>query len=94
MQSIILFTDMTAVSSDSHKCTQVKGKFHPRRPRREVKVQHYYFFNLGARWGWVVNATPWPLYSQGRPGKAVPLQARSGPEGSRKLRFPDFVPTA
>jgi len=24
-------------------------------------------------------------------GKAVPLQARSGPEGSRKLRFPDFV---
>ena len=27
-------------------------------------------------------------------GKAVPLQARSGPEGSRKLRFPDFVTTA
>ena len=23
--------------------------------------------------------------------KAVPLQARSGPEGSRKLRFPDYV---
>ena len=27
-------------------------------------------------------------------GKAVPLQARSGPEGSKKLRFPDFVTTA
>ena len=27
-------------------------------------------------------------------GKAVPLQARSGPEVSRKLRFPDFVKTA
>ena len=27
-------------------------------------------------------------------GKAVPLQAWSGPEGSRKLRFPDFVKTA
>ena len=27
-------------------------------------------------------------------GKAVPLQARTGPEGSRKLRFPDFVTTA
>jgi hypothetical protein len=26
-------------------------------------------------------------------GKAVPLQARTGPEGSRKLRFPDFVTT-
>jgi hypothetical protein len=27
-------------------------------------------------------------------GKAVPLQARRGPEGSSKLRFPDFVTTA
>ena len=26
--------------------------------------------------------------------KAVPLQAWSGPEGSRKLRFPDFLTTA
>jgi len=25
-------------------------------------------------------------------GKAVQLQALSGPEGSRKLRFPDFTP--
>ena len=27
-------------------------------------------------------------------GKSVPLQAWSGPEGSRKLRFPDYVTTA
>jgi len=27
-------------------------------------------------------------------GKAVLLQAWSGPEGSRKLRFPDFITTA
>jgi len=27
-------------------------------------------------------------------GKAVPLQAWSGLEGSRKLRFPDFMTTA
>ena len=27
-------------------------------------------------------------------GKAVPLQAWSGPEGSRKLRFPDFITKA
>jgi len=27
-------------------------------------------------------------------GKAVPLQAWTGPEGSRKLRFLDFVTTA
>ena len=27
-------------------------------------------------------------------GKAFPLQAWTGPEGSRKLKFPDFVTTA
>ena len=27
-------------------------------------------------------------------GKTVPLQAWSGPEGNRKLRFPDFMTTA
>jgi len=27
-------------------------------------------------------------------GKADPLQAWTGPEGSRKLKFPDFVTTA
>jgi len=27
-------------------------------------------------------------------GKTVPLQAWSGPEGSRKLRFPDYMTTA
>jgi hypothetical protein len=27
-------------------------------------------------------------------GKAVPLQSWSSPEGSRKLRFPDFLTTA
>jgi hypothetical protein len=29
-----------------------------------------------------------------RKGKAVPLQAWSGPEGPRNLRFPDFMTTA
>ena len=30
----------------------------------------------------------------GKKGKSVPLQACSGPEGSRNLRFPDFMTTA
>jgi hypothetical protein len=30
--------------------------------QRGVEVQLYSFFNIGARWGWVVNATPRPLY--------------------------------
>ena len=32
-------------------------------------------------------------FSKGK-GKTVPLQAWSGPEGSKKLRFPYFVTTA
>jgi hypothetical protein len=34
------------------------------------------------------------IYSVHCKGKAVPLQAWSGPAGSRKLRFPDFMTTA
>ena len=33
------------------------------------------------------------IYGKGK-GKVIPLQAWSGPEGSRKLRFPDFMTTA
>ena len=35
-----------------------------------------------------------PPSSKGKKGKSVPLQAWSGPEGSRKLRFPDYITTA
>ena len=37
-----------------------------------------------------------PLTEMGKrlEGKAVPLQSWSGSEGSRKLRFPDFMTTA
>ena len=37
---------------------------------------------------------PWVFRSGKGKGKAIPLQAWTGPEGSRKLRFPDFVTTA
>ena len=33
------------------------------------------------------------MFSEGK-GKAIPLKAWSGPEGSRKLRFSDFMTTA
>ena len=36
----------------------------------------------------------WKLITLDVKGKWVPLQARSGPEGSRNLRFPDFMTTA
>ena len=34
------------------------------------------------------------LLEEGKRGKSVLLQVWSGPEGSRKLRFPDFMTTA
>jgi len=30
------------------------------------------------------------LLDSGKAGKAIPIQAWTGPEGSRTLRFPDF----
>jgi len=39
-----------------------------------------------------VKMTIWFLtFAHKGEGKSVPLQAWSGPEGSRKLRFPDYV---
>jgi len=35
-----------------------------------------------------------PITKKNGKGKAVPLQAWSGPEGSRKLVFPDFMTKA
>ena len=39
--------------------------------QRGVEVQIYSFFNIGARWGWVVNAISQPLYHRGR--EPVPI---------------------
>jgi len=46
---------------------------------------------LGGR---ALNGAQLPPSRSSHKGKAVPLQAWTGPEGSRKLRFPDFVKTA
>jgi hypothetical protein len=50
-----------------------KGKWsspynRPQRPREGVEVSIYSFFNLCARWGWVVSITPQPLHPRERPG--------------------------
>ena len=41
----------------------------------------------------IFQVTSLHIHRTGKRGKAVPLQAWSGPEGSRKLRFPDFMTT-
>ena len=40
----------------------------PQRHGEEVEVWLYSFFSLGARWRWVVNTTPRPLYPRESPG--------------------------
>ena len=37
-----------------------------KRPTGRVDIYLHSFLNLGARWGWVVDATPRPLYPQER----------------------------
>jgi len=52
-------------------------------------VYLYSSFNLGARWGWVVNATPRQLYPQERPithGIGGWVGSRTGLDGCGKSR--------
>ena len=56
------------------------------------------WFDFDSRQVWNLSAghhfTGISFRFQSGKGKAVPLQAWRGPEGSRKLRFPDFTTTA
>jgi hypothetical protein len=38
----------------------------PRRPEEGIELYLYSFYNLGARWGWMVNSMPRPLYPRER----------------------------
>jgi hypothetical protein len=49
-----------------HVIGKGKGEVHPRTGHEVPAV--LFLFNLGARWGWVVSATPQPLYSRERLG--------------------------
>jgi len=52
--------------------------------QRGVEVYLYSFFNFGARWWWVVNTTPRPLYPQER--DPVPIDRRLGGRQGRSGR--------
>jgi hypothetical protein len=57
-----------------------KGKVRPRTghkgPEEGIEVQLHAFLNLGARWGWMINATPRPLNA--REGNPVPIVQKAG----------------
>ena len=58
---------------------KVKVKFsleQAMKTQRGVVIQLYSFFNFGARWGQVVNTTPWPLYPRER--DPVPIVQEDG----------------
>jgi hypothetical protein len=42
----------------------IKSKVHPITGHEgpEGEVEPYSFLNLSARWGWLINAMPWPFY--------------------------------
>ena len=55
-----------------------------------VKVQLYTFFNLGTRWGWLVNVTPQQRYPPERPGTPCMggwVDPRAGVNGYGKSRL-------
>ena len=62
---------------------------------RGIEVELYSFFGLGARWRWVVNATPRWLYPRKEPRYLLyrrlgGLQGRSGLV--RKISYPQSSP--
>jgi hypothetical protein len=74
--------------------THMTGEFQWR-----CKAMHLWLLNyipLGSRYSAPIQAGPGvhPAFCTTGKGNAVPLQAWSGPEGSRKLRFPDYMTTA
>jgi hypothetical protein len=58
--------------------------------RSQVRLCEICGAQSGTGTGSSPSASVFPL----KKGKAVPLQAWSGPEGSSKLRFPDYMTTA
>jgi hypothetical protein len=47
--------------------SKCKGKVHPITCHEDMEGE-YSFFSVSAKWEWVVNAMPWPLYCRERPG--------------------------
>jgi len=68
-----------------------KGKVHPRTglqgPEMEWRYSSTFFFNFGARWVWVVNATPRPLYPRERPGTHCMRLTRPHRRSGRVRKF-------
>ena len=84
----------------SHECATGRSDFRYkryrspysklRRPRGGVEVQLYSYFNLEARCGWVISATPRPLYPSWENG--YPFYRNLGGSQSRSGRVRKALP--
>jgi hypothetical protein len=56
------------------------------------KLFYCTMYTVRATWKYPTVPTPelLPYFTKGK-GKAIPLQAWIGPEGSRRMRLPDFM---
>jgi len=68
------------------------------RNTKQIKVAsiaHCTLYNdtTACSWSYQLQTCHFLYDSRKGKGKAVPLQAWNGPEGSRKLRFPDYMTT-
>jgi hypothetical protein len=58
-------------------------------PKGRGGIALLFFFKLGTRWGWVVNATPQSLYSQEGGWARGPVWTSAVNLASTGIRFPD-----
>jgi hypothetical protein len=88
------FNHLTRLQVQETSTYAQKVKVHPitdQRPRETAQVQLYTFSNLGAKCGWVVNATCLPLYPRERDPVAIALEyvgPRASLDGHGKSRPP------
>jgi hypothetical protein len=66
----------------------------PRTLYHWTRYDHPEYYSLQSQQTINVLVHLWSSVIIKKKGKAFPLQAWSGPEGSRKLRFPDYMTTA
>ena len=76
---------VTMMMESKRQDNQEKGRRLEAQNRRQGLIAHLYCKH---------NTIQYEVIYKHCKGKAVPLQAWSGPEGSRKLRFPDFMTKA
>ena len=84
LKVVLIYVRLIHVVRYVHYKVKVKVKFtleQATKAQRGSRVILYSFFNLDARWGWVVNATARLLYPRERRGTHCTYRRLGGPQG-------------